>query len=161
MKVAIRRFHLGSLGKMGCLLGTVAAFLPSFLCGLLVLALANLLLKWLAGWEELTISFLGQEMANFDLVQFLGLEKALEQLQILTSISGPVLVLIVLALALVSGAFLALIVVLVGLAYNLLSAATGGLVVEMSAVAPREAPVSASPTDIVPEDVDSPGTSGR
>jgi len=161
MKVAIRRFHLGSLGKMGCLLGTVAAFLPSFLCGLLVLALANLLLQWLAGWEELTISFLGQEIANFDLVQFLGLEKVLEQLQILTSISGPVLVLIVLALALVSGTFLALIVVLVGLTYNLLSATTGGLIVEMSAVAPREAPVGTSPPDIIPEDATSSGISDR
>jgi len=35
MKVAIQRINLPSLGKMGCLLGAVAAFLPSLLCGLL------------------------------------------------------------------------------------------------------------------------------
>ena len=34
MNVAIRRVSLASLGKFGCLLGVVAAFLPSLLCGL-------------------------------------------------------------------------------------------------------------------------------
>ena len=39
-----------------------------------------------------------------------------------------------LLLALVSGAVLALIIILLGLVYNLLSRVTGGLVVEMNAV---------------------------
>jgi hypothetical protein len=44
----------------------------------------------------------------------------------------------VLILALVSGLLLALIVGLVGLAYNLLATLTGGVVVEMAAVEARE-----------------------
>jgi hypothetical protein len=134
MKVAIRRVSLASLGKTGCLLGAVAAFLPSFLCGLLALGLGALVRNWLESWQELTISFLGQEIARLDLVQFLGLEKVLGLLQTLSLASGPVLFLTVLALALIGGVVLALIVVLVGLAYNLLALATGGLVIEMTAV---------------------------
>jgi hypothetical protein len=131
MKVMIRRVGLASLGKMGCLLGVVAAFLPSLLCGLLAVGAVGLLADWLGGWQELTINLLGQEVASFDLIQFLGLEKVLEIAQVVTSASGAVLFLIVLALALISGACLALIVILVGLSYNLLAVTTGGLVVEM------------------------------
>lgn len=138
MKVAIQRINLGSLGKMGCLLGGVAAFLPSLLCGLLALGLARLVLQWLESWQELTISLLGQEIARFDLVQFLGLGKALDLLQGLTSASAAAVILLVLLLALVAGAVLALITILVGLAYNLLAAGTGGLVVEMAAVGRQE-----------------------
>jgi hypothetical protein len=138
MKVAIQRINVVSLSKMGCLLGVVAAFLPSLLCGLLALGAAGLVLQWLESWQELTISLLGQEVARFDLVQFLGLDKVLELLQTFTSASGAVLILVVLLLALIAGVGLALIIALVGLAYNLLAAGTGGVVVEMAAVGQRE-----------------------
>jgi hypothetical protein len=134
MKAAIRRIHLASLGKMGCLLGAVAAFLPSLLCGLLALGLAGLVRGWLESWQDLTISLLGQEIARVDLVQFLGLDGVLGISQTLASASGLVLALAVLVLALVSGFLLAMIIILVGLAYNLLASATGGVVVEMHAV---------------------------
>ncbi|HFD38974.1 MAG TPA: hypothetical protein ENJ31_03875 [Anaerolineae bacterium] len=134
MKVAIRRINLFSLGKMGCLLGVVAAFLPSLLCGLLTVEAVGRLLHWMEGWQEFSISVLGQEIARLDLVQFLGLEKVLVLLQTVTAASLPALFLGVLALALVIGLFLALIIILVGLAYNLLASATGGVVVEMAAL---------------------------
>jgi hypothetical protein len=132
MKVVIRRVKLTSLGRMGCLLGIVAAFLPSLLCGLLGLGLATLVRHWLESWQQLTISLLGQEVATFDLVQFLSLDQLLNQLQTLATVSGSILFLAVVALALITGALLALIVMLVGLVYNLLAATTGGVVVEMS-----------------------------
>ena len=143
MKVAIRRVSLRSLGKVGCLLGTVAAFLPSLICGLLGVGLVNLVVDWLGNWQALTVSLLGQEVATFDLVHFLGLEGALAQLQALGAVSGAVLFLLILVLALISGALLALIIALVGVVYNLLSSATGGLVVEMEAV---EAAAAAGPS---------------
>jgi Na+-translocating ferredoxin:NAD+ oxidoreductase RnfA subunit len=101
---------------------------------LLALGLAGLVRSWLENWQDLTISLLGQEIARVDLVQFLGLDGVLEISQTLASASGLVLALAVLALALVSGFLLAMIVILVGLAYNLLASATGGVVVEMHAV---------------------------
>jgi hypothetical protein len=134
MKVRIQRISLASLGKMGCMLGIVAAFLPSLLCGLLGLGLAHLLLEWLGSWQELSISVLGQELASFDLVQFLGLQKILVFLQSLTAASGWAFLVAALLLALAAGVVLAVIIVLVGLVYNLLAANTGGLVVEMTPV---------------------------
>jgi len=132
VKVAVRHVDLISLGKMGCLLGVIAALLPSLLCGLLTLGVVNRLLRWVEGWQEFTISVLGQEIARLDLVHFLGLEQVLVVLQTAATASLPVLFLAVLILALVIGAFLALITILVGLGYNLLASATGGVVVEVS-----------------------------
>jgi hypothetical protein len=140
VKVAINRVNLGSLGKMGCLLGTVAAFLPSLLCGLLALGATRLAVKWLESWQALSLTLFDQEVAHFDLVHFLQLERALTLLQGLTSASGAAVALLVLALALTSGALLAVMIILVGLSYNLVAAATGGLVVEMKAVDPRRRP---------------------
>lgn len=138
MKVAIQRVSLGSLGKMGCLLGAVAAMLPSLLCGLLGVGLARMVLGWLESWQELTISFLGREIARLDMVQFLGLDRLLDSLQTLATVSVPVLIAAVLFMALMAGLVLAMIVILVGLAYNLVAAATGGLVVEMKQVRAQE-----------------------
>jgi hypothetical protein len=138
VKVKIRRVGLVSLGKFGCLLGVVAAFVPSLLCGLIGVGLADLLRRWLEGWQEVTITLLGRALPSIDLVQMLGLEQLMEVLQVLGTASVPVLVLAVLAMALVSGAVLAIIIALVGLVYNLLAAATGGLVVEMSAIRDKQ-----------------------
>ncbi|MBN1136125.1 MAG: hypothetical protein JXM73_06050 [Anaerolineae bacterium] len=140
MKVAIQRLSLASLGRMGCLLGAVAAFLPSLLCGVAGFALAALTSRWLASWQDLTIALLGQEIARFDLVHFFGLEGVLEFLQALAAASLPVVLLVVLGMALVAGLFLAAIIMLTGLAYNLLAAATGGVVVDMNPVAPKPGP---------------------
>jgi hypothetical protein len=138
MQVAIRRVSLASLGKMGCLLGAVAAFLPSLLCGLAGLALTSLVRRWLESWQEVNISLLGKDMLNLDFVDLLGLEKLMDVLEILASASGPVLLLAVLILALVSGALLAAIIGIVGLAYNLVATATGGVVVEMATAGKQE-----------------------
>jgi len=134
MKVAIQRISLASLGKIGCLLGIVAAFLPSLLCGLLGVGLIGIVSRWLESWQELTVSVLGQEIARSGLGQCLGLEVAADLLKTVASVSGATLFLVVLALALATGLFLALMAILLGLVYNLLAAGTGGLVVEMEAI---------------------------
>jgi hypothetical protein len=138
MKVAIERLNLASLGKMGCLLGAVAAILPSLLCGILGVAMAALASRWLESWQDLTIAFLGREIARFDLVSLLHLEGVLEFLQALATASVPAVLLGLLGMALASGLFLAVIIMLTGLAYNLLASVTGGVVVEMSAVTPKD-----------------------
>jgi hypothetical protein len=135
MKIVVRRVGLLSLGRLGCLLGIVAAFLPSLLCGLLALGAAGVVQRWLESWQEVTISLLGREVAAIDFVRLLELEGVLGILQAITSASGAVLIFAILILALASGLLLAIIVVLVGLSYNALARATGGVVVEMEAVA--------------------------
>ena len=140
MKVAIDRLNLVSLGKMGCLLGAVVAFLPSLLCGLLGFTLAATAGRWLESWQDLTIRLFGQEVARLDLVQFFGLDGVLEFSQTLSAASVPLTLLAILGLALVSGIVLAAMIMLTGLAYNLLASATGGVVVEMRKAEPREKP---------------------
>jgi hypothetical protein len=145
MKVAIRRVGLASLSKMGCLLGIVAAFLPSLLCGLSALGLSALVYRWLQSWQEVPLSLLGRQITTFDFVEMLGLEGVVRILQVVTSASAAVLGLSVLALALLSGLSMALITLLVGLAYNGLAAATGGIVVEMQALPTKKAPPAVTP----------------
>ncbi|HSJ55546.1 MAG TPA: hypothetical protein VLC95_00090 [Anaerolineae bacterium] len=138
MKIKIQRVVLPSLGRMGCLLGLVAAFLPSLLCGVLSVGLAAIVQHWLESWQDFDISLLGREVATIDFVRLLQLEGVLNVLRSVTGASGLALVLAILGLALASGLLLALITMLVGLAYNLLAAVTGGVVVEAQALQPRE-----------------------
>ncbi len=140
MKVAIDRLNLVSLGKMGCLLGAMVAFLPGLLCGLLGFALTATAARWLESWKDLTIRLFGQEIARLDLVQFFGLDGVLELSQTLTAAPVPLMLLAILGMALVAGIVLAAIIMLAGLAYNLLASATGGVVVEMRKVEPRKRP---------------------
>jgi hypothetical protein len=140
MKVAIQRTSLRSLGRMGCLMGAVAAFLPSLLCGMSGFALAAVTTRWLESWQDLTIAFRGSEIARIDLVGFFHLDGVLEVLQNLTAASVPVLLLAILGASLIAGMLMAIIIMLTGLAYNLLASVTGGVVVEMSAVTPKESP---------------------
>ncbi len=56
MKLAIRSIGLQSLGKTGCFLGIVLAFLPSLLCGILGMTVVQVLRRWLEGWQEISIT---------------------------------------------------------------------------------------------------------
>ena len=122
MKMSVRRIGLDSLARMGCLLGTVAAFLPRLACGLLALGLAVTLHRWLTSWQQASLGFnlplVGEQSLTFDLVELLRLERLLSFLDTVTAASAVTLILVVLALAVVSGLLLAAIVTLVGLAYN-------------------------------------------
>jgi len=149
MKMSVRRIGLDSLGKMGCLLGTVAALLPSLVCGLLAMGAAVTLHRWLTSWQQASLGFhlplMGKQSLTFDLVELLRLEKVLSTLDTVTAASAMTLVLVVLALAVVSGLLLAGIVTLVGLAYNLVASATGGLIVELEPMPGRKPPAKESP----------------
>jgi hypothetical protein len=151
MKMSVRRIGLASLGKMGCLLGIVAAFVPSLLCGLVATGAAVTLRRWLESWQEaairLDLPLIGEQLFSFDLVGLLSLEELLSFLDAVTAASFVTLALIVLALALASGLFLAAIVMLVGLAYNLLAPTTGGVVVEMKPVADQESQPAKAPLE--------------
>lgn len=138
MKATIRRVAPLSLGRMGCLLGLVAAFLPSVTCGVLAVGGALLVQRWLESWQNYSISILGNEVANIDFVRLLQLQGVLDVLHAITGASGLALVLAILALALAAGALLALLTMLVGLSYNALAAVTGGVVIDIDTIRPFE-----------------------
>ncbi|NIV34985.1 MAG: hypothetical protein GWN58_37675, partial [Anaerolineae bacterium] len=93
-------------------MGVVIAFLPSLLCGLLGFAVAAMAGGWLESWQDLTISIWGQELARFDLIRFFGLDEVLAFLQTLSAVSVPVMLIVILGMALVSGMVLAAIIML-------------------------------------------------
>jgi hypothetical protein len=139
MKLAIRSISLQSLGKTGCFLGLVLACLPSLLCGILGITVVQILRHWLEGWEQINITVFGQHIATIDLVQKLGLTHMLNWLQAVGGASWLVIALVVLVLGLFTGAVLAAITMLAGLAYNLLASATGGVVVNATVVGEQPA----------------------
>jgi hypothetical protein len=134
----IRRVNLRSMGKHGCLLGTVLAALPSLVCGLVLVLGAYLAQRWIEGWQVQHISVLGQELARIDLVRALGLERLMETLHQVSTASPFVVLMAVVWLALLSGLLAAALVMLAGLAYNGLASLTGGIIVEVSTRPERE-----------------------
>ena len=114
---------------------------------------SGLVRLWLPSRQDsltgFVLPFVGEQSLRFDLVEVLRLEGLLTTLETVTSASGLTLAVAVLALALLSGLFLAVIVTLIGLAYNLIASATGGLVVEMKTLGGpdgRQAKAPSEPT---------------
>ena len=122
-------------------MGVVLAFLPSLLCGVLGMGVVQVLRRWLEGWEEITLSVLGKEVASFDLVHVLGLADVLHWLQTIGGASWLLVALVVLVLGLIAGLVLAAITILAGLVYNLLATATGGVVVDAAVVGEKPAAI--------------------
>jgi len=143
MKLAIQSISLKSLDKMGCLLGAVLACLPSLLCGMLAMGIVQLLRHWLEGWQQIRIELLGHEVVNFDLVHQLGLTEFLRWMQVIAGLSWLAVILIGLLLALLIGLILATIAILLGLLYNLLASATGGVVLNTAVVRVRPVQIAA------------------
>lgn len=129
--VRVRRIAYSSLAKFGCLLGGVAMVLPGLVCGLGGVVLVRVLRVWLESWQQFNLSILGQNVGSFDLINALRLTALLERLRILDA-TGPLALLgVAVAVALLGGLLLAVIVVGVGLAYNVLAWLTGGIMLEL------------------------------
>ena len=137
IKLAIRRISLQSLGKLGCVLGLVLAIVPSVLCGILGMAIVQVLRRWLEGWQGIKIEIFGKVIASVDLVEKLGLTEFLQRLQAVGDASWLVVALVVLAMGLLAGLALASMTIVAGLVYNLLASATGGVVVDAAVVRER------------------------
>jgi hypothetical protein len=133
MRYTIRRISLAPLARFGCLLGTLASFLPSLLCSLSALRLLGLVRRWLEGWQESEFEILGFT-ATLDFIELLGLEPVLKLLQSIGPMPWTFFILAVVVMSVASGLLIALTVYVTGLGYNLLAWLTGGLVVELKEV---------------------------
>lgn len=129
--VRVRRLGFTSLAQAGCLLGGVGWLIPGLLLGVGLSLLVAGVRRWLEGIQQLSFSFLGRELANLNLVQTLGLTPLLNQMRSLDA-AGPLTILgVTFTVALVGGLLAMIIVLLLGAAYNLLAAATGGIELEL------------------------------
>ncbi len=130
-RFTLRRVSFGSLARFGCLLGGLAAFTPSLICGLAGLWLAGALRQWLESWEKIRLSVLGQPVLTVNLVETLQLSQVLSWLRTLDAWGGLGALAVILILSAAGGIVLAVVVSLVGLGNNIVAWLTGGLEVEL------------------------------
>ncbi|OGO41121.1 MAG: hypothetical protein A2Z04_04180 [Chloroflexi bacterium RBG_16_57_9] len=133
-RFTLRRVSFTSLMRFGCLLGSLAAFTPSLICGLTGLWLVGVLRQWLESWEKFSLNVLGQTVLTVNLIDTLRLNQALSWLRTLDAWGGPGALAMVLILAAAGGLVLAVIVSLVGLGYNIVAWLTGGIEVELAQI---------------------------
>ncbi len=133
MKYTIRHISLAPLARFGCLLGTLAALLPSLLCSLGTLRLLELVRRWLESWQEGEFEILGFTV-TLNFIELLGLEPVMNFLQGIEPVSWTFFVLAVVVISMVSGLLIALAAYATGLGYNVLAWLTGGLVLELKEV---------------------------
>ena len=131
-RYSVRKVNLFPLAKFGCLLGGVAMILPGLLCALAGVQIIGVLRVFLADWQASELDALGLGVpVEFDFVNLLGLE-TIQSLLIRLDDQSVAVALLILLLSMIGGGFLiALIILIVGWAYNLLAALTGGLEVEL------------------------------
>ncbi len=137
VRYTIRRVDLGSTARLGCLLGWLAALPPALCLAGLSVALLQRLAETLAQIQPLTLDVFGQELARIDFLQVLHLQTFAVMLA--TYMSEPVVTFLLIAVVLIAGggAVLMVTAVLIGLTYNLVASAGGGLTVELRAERPR------------------------
>jgi hypothetical protein len=129
----IRKIKLFPLAKFGCLLGGLALFLPGLLCSVVSVQLVSALRALLENWQTAALE-LGLIPVEFDFVTLLGLETVLAALTRLDD-NGFLVALLIMLLYLIGGGLLAgLTILLLGWAYNLVAALTGGLEIELHEV---------------------------
>jgi hypothetical protein len=126
----IRKINLFPLAKFGCLLGGLALFLPGLLCSIAGVQVVGVLRALLENWQKAALD-LGLIPVEFDFVSLLGLEAALAALTTLDNNSFLLVLLIVLLYLIVGGLLVGVTILLLGWAYNLVAALTGGLEVEL------------------------------
>jgi hypothetical protein len=100
-------------------------------CGGTATALLRLIHRWLEGWQQIDIVLLGRTLLTLDLVKLMGLSGVAGWLGKWAPLGWLAFPVAWAVLALVGGGLLALMTVLMGLAYNLLAPAFGGVVVEL------------------------------
>jgi hypothetical protein len=129
-KYTVRKINLFPLAKFGCLLGGLAMLLPGMVCAFVGVQLIGALRTLLANWQGSQLEILGAGVP-LDFIGLLGLESVQSLLIQLDEQSLAVGLLLILVSMLGGGLLIALTILLVGWAYNILAALTGGVEVEL------------------------------
>ena len=131
MKYTVRRVNILPLAKFGFILGGLALVLPGVMCGVMttqLIAALRVLLDKLAT-SQADLGMVGQ--VPFDFINILGLEATQQLVVTLDNQAMSVALLVVLVSVIGGGALIGGTIWLLGLAYNLVAAVTGGIEVEL------------------------------
>ncbi len=123
----IKRLGIASLARWGFAAGALVACLPAFACSAIFFTAAAALRAIVEGWRDVGISFLGQRL-SLNLVQLLQLQSFADTLRTLAGLGVFGILVLWLALAAALGLIVALVLILLGLFYNL----TGRLELELA-----------------------------
>jgi hypothetical protein len=129
-RYSVRRINLAPLAKFGCVLGGLAMFLPGLLCAVAGVQVIGVLRIFFEEWQAQQLELMGLPI-EFDFIELLGLETIQRLLTQLDDQRLLVGLLIVLGSVIGGGLLIASTIMLLGWAYNLLAALTGGLEVEL------------------------------
>lgn len=117
-----------SLMKIGFLVGWIASFLPVAFITALFFRLAAALAKWLGGLVyQVRLPIPGNFGFDINVVELLKLQHVLDRLQGWAVIGAIQIILFILLITTVIGLFWGFIAALVGLVFNLISYAIGGI----------------------------------
>ncbi len=137
MKYRLQGISTLSIARFGCLLGWIVTIIPSLACGLTFWGILAVIGNWLVGLEHIDLDLLGFE-TSIDLIELLQLEEFLALLETLAGRALPLLLALVIVVAILGGLLIALTLIVLGWAYNLVAWLTGGLELEL-----REIPAPA------------------
>src|SRR5439155_13905628 len=112
----IKRFALGPLAQWGFVAGALTACLPAFVCSWIFFTAVQALRNFVSGLRDVGLPVLGQRI-SFNLVDTLNLQQALKTLTDVAGYGVFGIVLSGLVIAVLLGAFGALVLTLVGLFY--------------------------------------------
>jgi hypothetical protein len=131
MQYTIRRIDLPSVGRVGCIVGWLVAFLPA-LClaglGVFILQSVNQAFEQV---KPLTLSVLGQEVLRIDFLNVLQLQPLAQAIQPWAQNSMFTFVVLTVLLLLVGGILWMLTGLLVSVIYNLIARLGWGLTVDL------------------------------
>ena len=137
-----------SLFKFGFFIGLIVSFLPLLVVILFLLNLANKLLEWLGNLvtnPTISLPIIGEIPLDINILQLLGLQDFYTRLESFIAIGALQALILTIFLTLATATFIAVLTLMGGLAFNLISAVTGGLQVTLSEKALRTTTQTAIP----------------
>lgn len=127
----VSRVRLGSLLQAGLTVGCLISILPGLLCSGLTLFLAGALRTLLERMSQVQFKILGQTL-TFNLTDPLGLGQVLATLRLWTDGSVLVFLVVMLLLGLIFGLGIAFVLIIGGLAYNLVARISRGIEIDLT-----------------------------
>ena len=134
-KYTLHSINPFSLFKFGFFIGLIVSFLPLMLVFLFLLNLATKLFSWLGNISSnptINLPIIGNIPIDINVLQLLGLQDFYNHLNTFVAIGALQVLLFTIFLSLAFAIFIALMSLLAGLIFNLISAVTGGLQVTLS-----------------------------
>ncbi len=131
MRYYVRRIGLESVGRFGCFLGWLVALLPSLCMAGLAVVILQRVHDALAQVQPVNVNVLGQQLVHLDFLDLLHLQPLNAAISPWAQDPVTTFIAITFVLTLVGAAFWLVILLLLGLGYNLIARLGLGVELEL------------------------------